>query len=45
MSSTQNTTDPWGASQSEKSNEWLNTDVVEEKSFDLLNPFEDSFYP
>ncbi|WP_114785369.1 glycine betaine/L-proline ABC transporter permease ProW [Vibrio tetraodonis] len=45
MSSTQNTTDPWGASQPENSNEWLNTDVVEAKSFDLLNPFEDSFLP
>lgn len=45
MSSTQNTTDPWGASQSEKSIEWLNTGVVEEKHFDLLNPFEDSFLP
>ncbi|MFY2506756.1 glycine betaine/L-proline ABC transporter permease ProW [Vibrio pectenicida] len=45
MSSTHNTTDPWGSSQTDQASDWLNAEVVEEKPFDLLNPFEDGFLP
>ncbi|OCH40967.1 glycine betaine/L-proline ABC transporter permease ProW [Aliivibrio fischeri] len=38
--------DPWGqASESASSNDWLTTETVDTKSFDILNPFEEAVLP
>jgi len=37
--------DPWGASQASTSADWLSSETVEQKPFDILNPFEESVLP
>ncbi|WP_295893889.1 glycine betaine/L-proline ABC transporter permease ProW [uncultured Vibrio sp.] len=42
---TEQSSDPWGQAETTSSNDWLTTETVEEKPFDILNPFQDAVLP
>ncbi|WP_104400809.1 glycine betaine/L-proline ABC transporter permease ProW [Vibrio penaeicida] len=45
QASEQTNSDPWGTEQTTTSTDWLNSEVVEQKPFDILNPFEEALLP
>ena len=46
QTTTQASDDPWGqASDTSASADWLNSEAVEVKAFDPLNPFEEAVLP